>query len=124
MKRFFCLYLVFLAALAGCQVQDKKEPPKRITNAHAEDKKATPKEITSDRTQDKTAPPKHYTNSQGMKFVWIPPGSFLMGSPKEEKGRQDDETQHKVTLTKGFYMSVYTVTKEQWKAVMGNTPSP
>ena len=46
-----------------------------------------------------------------------------MGSPKEEKERQDNETQHKVTLTKGFYMGVYTVTQEQWQEVMGNNPS-
>ena len=46
-----------------------------------------------------------------------------MGSPKEEKERKDDEIQHKVTLTKGFYMGVYTVTQEQWQEVMGNNPS-
>lgn len=68
-----------------------------------------------------TKPP--IVNSLNMKFVWIPPGSFLMGSSKEEKSRKQDETQHKVTLTKGFYMGVYTVTQEQWKAVMGNNPS-
>jgi formylglycine-generating enzyme required for sulfatase activity len=74
--------------------------------------------------QGKKDPPKNFTNSLGMKFVWIPPGSFVMGSPKEEKDRKANETQHKVTLTKGFYLGVYTITKEQWKAVMGNTPSP
>ena len=68
-------------------------------------------------------PPKNFTNTIGMKFAWIPPGSFVMGSPKEEKDRNANETQHKVTLTKGFYMGVYTVTQEQWKAVMGNNPS-
>ena len=68
-------------------------------------------------------PPKHFTNSIGMKFVWIPPGNFMMGSPKEEKERGDNETQHKVTLTKGFYMGVYTVTQEQWQEVVGNNPS-
>lgn len=68
-------------------------------------------------------PPKNFTNSIGMKFVWIPPGNFMMGSPKEEKERKPDEIQHKVTLTKGFYMSVYTVTQEQWQAVMGDNPS-
>ena len=73
--------------------------------------------------QDKKDPPKDFTNSLGMKFVWIPSGTFLMGSPKEEVGRQPNETQHKVTLTKGFYMGVYTVTQEQWQAVMGNNPS-
>jgi formylglycine-generating enzyme required for sulfatase activity len=76
--------------------------------------------------QDKKEPPKNFTNSIGMKFVWIPPGTFLMGSPKEEKERQlfnADETQHKVTLTKGFYMGVYAVTQEQYETVMGKNPS-
>jgi acetyl esterase len=68
-------------------------------------------------------PPKDFTNSLGMKFVWIPPGTFMMGSPKEEKERDANEVQHKVTLTRGFYMGVYTVTQEQWQAVMGNNPS-
>ena len=68
-------------------------------------------------------PPKDFTNSLGMKFVWIPPGNFMMGSPKEEKLPNDNQTQHKVTLTKGFYMGVYTVTQEQWKEIMGKNPS-
>jgi formylglycine-generating enzyme required for sulfatase activity len=68
-------------------------------------------------------PPKTFTNSIGMKFVWIPPGSFMMGSPKEEKERKLDETQHKVTLTKGFYMGVYAVTPEEWQTVVGKNPS-
>jgi formylglycine-generating enzyme len=72
--------------------------------------------------QEKKEPPKNFTNSIGMKFVWIPPGTFTMGSPKEDK-RVNNETQHKVTLTKGFYMGVYTVTQEQWKEIMGNNPS-
>jgi formylglycine-generating enzyme required for sulfatase activity len=68
-------------------------------------------------------PEKSLTNSLGVKFVWIPPGTFMMGSPKEEKERKDDETLHKVTLTKGFYLGVDTVTQEQWMAVMGSNPS-
>jgi formylglycine-generating enzyme required for sulfatase activity len=58
-----------------------------------------------------------------MKFAWIPPGTFLMGSPKDEADRSDDETQHKVTLSKGFYMGIHLVTQEHWQAVMGNNPS-
>jgi formylglycine-generating enzyme len=73
--------------------------------------------------QDKKDPPKSFTNSIGMKFVWIPPGSFMMGSPREEKGRSDDETQHKVTVSNGFYMGIHLVTQEQWKEVMGFNPS-
>src|ERR1700730_12543471 len=67
-------------------------------------------------------PPKYFTNTIGMKFVWIPPGSFLMGSPKEETGRRDNEAQHKVTLTRGFYLGVYTVTQAQWRAGIANYP--
>jgi formylglycine-generating enzyme required for sulfatase activity len=56
-------------------------------------------------------------------MVWIPAGTFTMGSPASEPNRNSDETQHSVTLTKGFYMGKYQVTQEQWQAVMGNNPS-
>jgi formylglycine-generating enzyme required for sulfatase activity len=73
--------------------------------------------------QQKADPPKNFTNSIGMKFVWIAPGNFMMGSPKEEKQRNSNENQHKVTLTKGFYMGVTTVTQEQWKEIIEKNPS-
>ena len=60
--------------------------------------------------------------SASMDFVWIEPGEFLMGSPASEEGRWDNETQHQVTLTKGFYLGTYEVTQGQWEAVMGTTP--
>src|SRR5947199_3011821 len=63
------------------------------------------------------------TNALGMKFAWCPPGTFLMGSPADEEGRYDDETQHRVTLTKGFWLGVTPVTQAQWQAVMGSNPS-
>ena len=46
-----------------------------------------------------------------------------MGSPPGESGRFDDETQHRVTLTEGFWMAKTEVTQKQWKSVMGNNPS-
>jgi formylglycine-generating enzyme required for sulfatase activity len=55
-------------------------------------------------------------------MVWINPGTFQMGSPESEPGRDPIETQHKVTLT-GFYMGKYPVTQAQYEAVMGNNPS-
>jgi len=66
---------------------------------------------------------KPITNSIGMKFVYIPPGTFMMGSPRNEPERHSNETQHKVTLTIGFYMQTTEVTQGQWKAIMGNNPS-
>jgi len=58
-----------------------------------------------------------------MKFAWCPPGSFLMGSPPGELERNDNETQHRVTLTQGFYLGIHQVTQAQWQAVMGSNPS-
>jgi formylglycine-generating enzyme required for sulfatase activity len=58
-----------------------------------------------------------------MKFVYIEPGKFTMGSPKEEKERWDNELQHDVEITKGFWMGVYTVTQEEYEKVMGKNPS-
>ena len=56
-------------------------------------------------------------------MIWIEPGSFMMGSPVGELGRDDGETQHRVTLTKGYWLGKYEVTQEQYKAIMGNNPS-
>ena len=59
----------------------------------------------------------------GITMVYIPAGEFVMGSPKDEKSRNGDETQHRVTLTKGFYLGKSLVTQAQWEAVMGKNPS-
>ncbi len=66
-------------------------------------------------------PPDKITNSLGMKFVYIRSGTFTMGSPENEKGRDNDEKQHKVTLTKGFYMQTTEVTVKQWKQFIKET---
>jgi len=56
-------------------------------------------------------------------FVYIAPGTFMMGSPSSEEGRDTDETQHSVTLTRGFYLQTTEVTQGEWQRVMGNNPS-
>ncbi|MDR3110176.1 MAG: formylglycine-generating enzyme family protein [Planctomycetaceae bacterium] len=56
-------------------------------------------------------------------FRWCPSGTFMMGSPPSEQDRDDDETQHQVTLTQGFWMGETAVTQSMWKSVMGNNPS-
>jgi formylglycine-generating enzyme len=60
-----------------------------------------------------------FTNSIGMEFVRIPAGSFLMGSPADEPYRGKGEIQHKVTISKPFYMQTTEVTIKQWQKVMG-----
>ncbi len=58
-----------------------------------------------------------------LEMVLVPAGKFMMGSPASEKGRNENETQHEVTLTKPFYMGKYEVTQEQWFEIMGGNPS-
>jgi formylglycine-generating enzyme required for sulfatase activity len=56
-------------------------------------------------------------------MIWIEPGTFIMGSPEDELGRWDDETQHEVTLTQGYWLGKYAVTQAQYEAVMETNPS-
>jgi serine/threonine protein kinase len=59
-----------------------------------------------------------------MEFVWIPPGTFRMGSPADELGHEEDEGPlHEVRITKGFWLGRYEVTQGQWEPVMGSNPS-
>jgi len=58
-----------------------------------------------------------------LEMVWIPPGAFTMGSPTNELARDKDESEHRVTLTKGFWLGKYEVTKELWERVTGTNPS-
>ncbi len=63
------------------------------------------------------------TSLMAIQMCWIPPGEFLMGSPLEESGRDDDEGQHLVKIKKGFWMSRNPVTQGQWHAVSNTRPS-
>jgi formylglycine-generating enzyme required for sulfatase activity len=70
------------------------------------------------------------TNSIGMKLTIIPPGKFVMGSPKDEIGRAPDrarsvntETEHEVEITKPFYLGIYEVTQKEYDRVVGKNPS-
>ncbi|SDT98151.1 formylglycine-generating enzyme family protein [Desulfobacula phenolica] len=66
---------------------------------------------------------KTYTNKLGMRFVLISKGSFLMGSPVFEPGRQWNEKRHKVLISKDFYMGETEVTQGQWEKLVGFNPS-
>ncbi|MDG4548945.1 MAG: formylglycine-generating enzyme family protein [Candidatus Contendobacter sp.] len=56
-------------------------------------------------------------------FRWMPPGRFLMGSPENEYARYDNELQHEVILTRGFWLAETACTQALWQAVMGENPS-
>ena len=56
-------------------------------------------------------------------FVRIQPGSFTMGSPVGEEGRDEDEVPHQVRITKAFDLKTTEVTQREWRAVMGANPA-
>ncbi len=58
-----------------------------------------------------------------MTLCWCPPGTFLMGSPATEAGRDAAEIQHEVTLTRGLWMAKTETTQAQWAALMSGNPS-
>ena len=60
-----------------------------------------------------------------LEMILIPAGEFLMGSPDSEYDpfSTGNDPQHKVRITKPFYLGKYLVTQEQWQAVIGNNPS-
>ncbi len=121
---------------------ERKAPNEAGTDGEA---KSPPKEITVDlkepqpsgqgkarqtaRTGGKTdSSPKELTVdlAKGVKLemVLVPAGEFLMGSPESDKDSMDREKpQHRVRITKPFYLGKYLVTQEQWEAVMGSNPS-
>ena len=60
----------------------------------------------------------------GPRFVWLPAGQFVMGSPTNEVDRSSDEgPQTRVTLTRGFYLGRYEVTQGDYLSVIGSNPS-
>ena len=61
--------------------------------------------------------------SATQRLRWIEPGTFLMGSPETELERDNDETQHVVTLTQGYWLADSACTQALWLAVMGENPS-
>ena len=61
----------------------------------------------------------------GVKMVLkrIKAGTFMMGSPMSEDDRGSNEHQHRVTLTKDYWLGETEVTQEQYWAVTGKNPS-
>ena len=65
-----------------------------------------------------------HTDQQGIEFVLIKPGSFLMGRHvNDDMGYDPEMPQHEVKIANAFYLGKYEVTQAQWQAVMGSNPA-
>ena len=63
------------------------------------------------------------SGSVPLEMVWIEPGSFLMGAPEFDPDRAEDEMpQHRVEISRGFWLGKYEISEAQWTAVMGVPP--
>ena len=70
------------------------------------------------------SPSREITTNIGMEFVFIPAGTFLMGSPdSDNEASNDEKPAHRVTISQPFYLGKYEVTQAQWEMVMGTNPS-
>lgn len=93
---------------------DTKDPDafngSRTLRASAKSKSGTPA---------KAEIKEQFKNEFEMTFQLVPAGSFIMGSPLAEPGRNQDEEQHKVSFDKPFYMQTTEVTQKQWQLITG-----
>jgi len=58
-----------------------------------------------------------WVNRYGMVFCWCPPGTFLMGSPEDQEGRDDDEGPVEVTISDGFWTSKFELTRDNFNVI-------
>ena len=117
-------------------IQDREGHPFDATAAHIRriGAVAAPNPAVSKRKQLTV----DLSSGVSMKLVYIPAGEFMMGSgesaeqvarkgdgepPSKVEWFKDEHPQHKVRLSKGFYMGVHEVTQAQYRAVMGKNPS-
>lgn len=117
-------FMCALTVITGCskgEVPQAKEGPSSVKVASILKKKENSEGPTK---KESSVKEEVIDLGKGVKLemVLIPAGKYKMGSPASEKGREKNETQHEVSLTKSFYMGKYEVTQEQWEAVMGNNP--
>ena len=60
----------------------------------------------------------------GLTYIWIPPGSFMMGcSPADDECRDREKPSHRVEISKGFWIGETPVTQSAYERVMGANPS-
>jgi formylglycine-generating enzyme required for sulfatase activity len=63
------------------------------------------------------------SNNVSLEMLPVAAGSFTMGSPSSEPGRLYNEAQHRVRITRSYWLGKYEVTQAQWEAVTGSNPS-
>ena len=135
-KSVMCCLVVVVGVFVGTYIRSFAVEPVSGANTEkevaplgepaTEEPAATQPQVSPEQqaAAEKLGMPVMVTNSIGMHLVLIPAGEFLMGSPQSDKGARKDETpQHRVRITRPFYLGIHEVTQEQYERVMGVNPS-
>jgi formylglycine-generating enzyme required for sulfatase activity len=104
-----CVILVIAAGVLGCE---------RETTARSGD----PSPDTVVRSAFEGSKAGDHRDVEGIELCWCPPGTFVMGSPREEPERRPGEDQVEVTFARGFWTGRFEVTQGQWRRVLGALP--
>lgn len=112
------LLLCSVAGLFGCALggqvkSEERSCPEGTLAGDANGIECTPVEVETPME----------TSGKVSGYAWVPAGSFVMGSPKEEEGKDIDEVQVEVSLSRGFWLKQTEVTQGEWMAMMGSNPS-
>lgn len=123
MKRMMtrACWLLLVLGVAGCRSALRPAGPKTEADGPKEETQTSRRpEVTLSVAQMKRLRDGRYEvpDSHGMVLTRIPAGAFVMGSKKGEVGRQSDETPHKVSISRPFYMGVAEVTQQQYMNAM------
>jgi formylglycine-generating enzyme required for sulfatase activity len=107
------IFVLVLALFVGCPGKKKPIDPDG------------PDETQKVEIQDILPEGKPYTVPDlDMQMIWVPPGKFVMGSPKSEPGhRLDEEELHQVIISRGFWIGQFEVSQAQFETILGENPS-
>src|SRR5688500_9503502 len=110
-------YLLLLTTVypapAPGQGRARRRAPASTTTAPKKASAPAPQSTAPPQTTvpDTVKPGTVMANQLGMEFVYIPTGSFMMGS---DRGAVDERPARRVTIRKGFYLGRYEITQAQW----------
>ena len=130
MRQFLVRFegLALLVLLAGCFSGCGKGPVR--PEAAGEDsrpvqEKGQPREGEKKAVASPPALGESFTvATSGTRMLRVEPGTFLMGSPEDEPGREPIETLHEVTLRGHFWLGAHEVTRLEWEKVMNPVEAP
>ena len=127
--RFLLVSFLLVCGMIGCgeknaAIEEGAQKAAMEEAAQKAAKEATAAQEEQERCSQSLRTPIEVANSIEMKFRLIPAGEFMMGSPEsDDDAASVSRPQHKVRITKPFYLGVYEVTQAEYEKVMGENPS-